>query len=110
MATLIHHLVQETAGREPHRVALGYRGQSLDYETLWRQSEAAANAFAALGLTRGERVGIYLEKRFETVIAMLGVAAAGCVFVPINPVLKPRQVTYILRDCNVRFLVTSAQR
>ena len=31
-------------------------------------------------------------------------------FVPINPMLKPRQVGYILRDCNVRMLVTSLQR
>ena len=42
-----------------------------------------------LGLARGERVGIYLEKRFETVVASFGAAAAGCVFVPLNPVLKP---------------------
>jgi acyl-CoA ligase (AMP-forming) (exosortase A-associated) len=32
------------------------------------------------------------------------------VFVPVNPLLKPEQVTYILRDCNVRVLVTSGER
>src|SRR5690606_12998130 len=37
-------------------------------------------------------------------------AAAGGVFVPVNPLLKSEQVAYILRDCNVRFLVTSAER
>ena len=30
-------------------------------------------------------------------------------FVPVNPLLKPDQVAYILRDCNVRVLVTSAR-
>ena len=29
---------------------------------------------------------------------------------PVNPLLKPEQVAYILRDCNVRILVTSAER
>ena len=57
-----------------------------------------------------DRVGIYLEKRFETVVAPFGTAAAGGVFVPVNPVLKPPQVAYILRDCNVRVLVTSPER
>jgi len=37
-------------------------------------------------------------------------AAAGGVFVPVNPVLKPAQVAYILKDCDVRILVTSAER
>src|SRR5690606_24724279 len=49
-------------------------------------------------------------KRLETVTALYGAAAAGGVFVPVNPLLKPEQVAYILRDCNVRVLVTSADR
>jgi acyl-CoA ligase (AMP-forming) (exosortase A-associated) len=32
------------------------------------------------------------------------------VFVPVNPILKPEQVGYILRDCNVRLLITSVER
>ena len=65
---------------------------------------------ARLGMGRGERVGVFLEKRLETVISIFAAAAAGCVFVPINPILKPRQVGYIMRDCNVRMLVTSQPR
>ena len=41
---------------------------------------------------------------------MFGAAAAGAVFVPVNPLLKAEQVAYILRDCNVRVLVTSPER
>ena len=63
-----------------------------------------------LGLARGERVAIYLEKRFETVVASFGAPAAGGVFVPLNPLLKPEQVGFILRDCDVRVLVTSPER
>jgi acyl-CoA ligase (AMP-forming) (exosortase A-associated) len=110
MAELLHQLVEDTAKRDPALVALSYKEQSLDYGALSRQIAAAAKAFTSLGLKRGERLGIYLEKRLEMVVAMFGAAAAGCVFVPINPVLKPRQVGYIMRDCNVRVLVTSSGR
>lgn len=41
---------------------------------------------------------------------MFGAAAAGGVFVPVNPLLKPEQVAYILADCNVRVLVTTVDR
>ncbi len=53
---------------------------------------------------------MFLEKRFETLSALFGAAAAGGVFVPVNPLLKPEQVGHILRDCNVRVLITSAAR
>ena len=41
--------------------------------------------------------------------AAFGAAHAGAAFVPVNPLLKPEQVGHILRDCNVRVLVTSAR-
>ena len=64
----------------------------------------------ALGLARDDRVGIYLDKRIETVAAIFGTSAAKGVFVPINHILKAPQVGYILRDCDVRVLVTSQDR
>ena len=110
MTELLHELVRNTARRLSAHPAVSYRGEGLDYAELWRRVERMAEGFAALGLGRGERLGIYLEKRLEMVVAMFAAAAAGAVFVPINPVLKPRQVGYILRDCNVRMLVTSRMR
>ena len=94
----------------PEGHALAYREQGMNYGTLAGLVDLAARAILELGLARHDRVAVYLEKRPETVVAMLGVAAAGGVFVPVNPVLKPTQVTYILKDCNVRILVTSQDR
>ncbi|MEP6965260.1 MAG: AMP-binding protein, partial [Polaromonas sp.] len=109
-STLLHDLVYMTAQRTPQAVALTSGTSSLTYGDL----SAAVSQFAAglmgLGLARGERVAIYLEKRFETVVASFGAPAAGAVFVPVNPLLKPEQVAFILRDCNVRLLVTSPER
>src|SRR5690349_5073943 len=109
-STLLAELILTSAERAPSRAALGYGGASLAYDDLAHRVRAFANALVEAGVGRRERVAVYLEKRIETVIAMFGAAAAGCVFVPVNPILKPAQVAYILRDCNVRLLVTSAER
>lgn len=109
-AHLLHELIELSAARDAQAVALAYSKQSLSYGALQVAVGACASGLLALGLQRGERVGIYLEKRFETVIASFGAAAAGGVFVPLNPLLKPEQVGYILRDGNVRVLVTSPER
>ncbi len=110
MSELLHQLLRDTASRYPASEAVAHRHSVLSYGSLWEEVERAAQAFSSWGLKRGERLALYLDKRAEFVVAMFGAAAAGCVFVPINPILKPRQVGYILRDCNVRLLVTSGQR
>ena len=109
-AALLHELPLISAARAPERTALTAGADSLSYADLTQRIEAFCAGLLALGLRRGERIAIYLDKRFETAISAFGAAAAGCVFVPVNPVLKPDQVAYILNDCNVRALVTSRQR
>ena len=109
-STLLPDLIDQAALRSPQAIALTYADASLRYGELHSQVSHLASGLVELGLGRGERVAIYLEKRFETVIASFGVAASGGVFVPINPLLKADQVAFILRDCNVRVLVTSPER
>ncbi|HET7763749.1 MAG TPA: acyl-CoA ligase (AMP-forming), exosortase A system-associated [Burkholderiales bacterium] len=110
MTELIHDLLLASAARKPRLEALAYQGRRVDYETLAARVRDCASGFLNLGLGRAERVAVYLEKRFETVIAVFGAAAAGGVFVPVNPLLKAEQVAYILKDCSVRILITSAER
>ena len=109
-STLLHELIFNAAGRSPDARALTYGAQQVSYSQLAKQVSNFASGLVSLGLARSERVGIYLEKRIETVVASFGAPAAGGVFVPINPLLKPEQVAFILRDCNVRVLVTSPER
>jgi acyl-CoA ligase (AMP-forming) (exosortase A-associated) len=110
MPILVHDFIFASAQRTPNAEALTYQDQRLDYASLAQEVQACATRFCELGLQRGERVAVYLEKRLETVIALFGASAASGVFVPINPLLKPEQVAHILSDCNVRILVTSCDR
>lgn len=109
-STLLPELIGLTAQRTPQAIALTYGASSMSYGDLSASVSQFVSGLMGLGLGRNERVAIYLEKRFETVIASFGAPAAGAVFVPVNPLLKPEQVGFILRDCNVRVLVTSPER
>lgn len=108
---LLHELIEYSARQYGARDALvTTEGQTLDYATLASQVRAFAQGVCALGLQRQQRVALYLDKRPEMVVAAFGTAAAGGVFVPINPLLKPEQVAYILQDCAVSLLVTTPER
>lgn len=108
--TNLHSLLAERALSHGDRPAVTYKSTTLSYAQLWEQVGGVAAALGACGIAREDRVGIFLEKRVETVAAIFGTSAAGGAFVPVNPLLRPQQVAYILRDCGVRVLVTSADR
>jgi acyl-CoA ligase (AMP-forming) (exosortase A-associated) len=110
MTSLLHNLLSVRGATRPEATALRHRGNTLAYGALALAVESCARALQALGLERHARVAVFLPKQFEAVIAMFGAAQAGLVFVPVNPILKAAQVEHILRDCNVRVLVTSAER
>ena len=110
MSELVHDFIFHATARTPRAPALAYGAQRLDYAALAQAVDNAAQVLLCAGIGRAERVAVYLEKRIENVAACFGAAFAGAVFVPVNPLLKPDQVAYILADCNVRVLVTSAER
>lgn len=110
MTCLLHELITASAERDPDASALLDRSVEANYAVLNGQVTTFSSGLLSLGLKRGDRVGVYLDKRMETVVSCFGAAAAGGVFVPINPVLKDAQVGYILNNCNVQILITSVTR
>ncbi|WP_460890456.1 acyl-CoA ligase (AMP-forming), exosortase A system-associated [Promicromonospora xylanilytica] len=110
MTTSIHQHVEHQARIRPDAPALSLRDSTLTYAELWRAARQAAARLAGLGVSRHDRVAVYLEKRFETVAALWGTSVAGGVFVPVNPLLKGAQVAHVVRDSGARVLVTSASR
>ncbi len=110
MRNQFHHLIQCSAQSNGDRPALTYNDATVTYAELGRLAERVGNGLKGIGLSPGDRVAVFLEKSIENVVALFATSAAGGVFVPINPLLRPAQVRHILRDCTVRVLVTSSAR
>jgi len=110
MPKQIHELITLSADKSPDKTALYFKKNTQNYGEFTQEVEKIASGLLSLGITKGERIGIYLPKRLETVSSFFACSYAGAVFVPINPLLKPEQVSYILKDCNVRILISSHDR
>ncbi|MEM9253862.1 MAG: acyl-CoA ligase (AMP-forming), exosortase A system-associated [Pseudomonadota bacterium] len=110
MIQLIQDFIAEHANTSPDAIALQFKDQQVSYRQLQVEIAHFAEALLTLGVGPGERVAVYLPKQLETVYALFGTAQAGACFVPVNPVLKPRQLAHLLPHCNVRVLVTNRQR
>ncbi|MEW5927747.1 MAG: non-ribosomal peptide synthase/polyketide synthase [Gemmatimonadota bacterium] len=105
---LVHGLFAAQAARTPDAVALVFGAE----ETTYAELDAAANRLARLLLRRGvgpeSRVGVFLERRPELLVAMLGVLKAGAAYVPLDPAYPRERLGYMVEDAAVRLVLSSA--
>ena len=111
MSFLLHETLAASAARAPQATVLVHdKFGTVSALAFLQQVEALAARLRELGIGANDRVGIFLPKLPLTAYSIYASCAAGGVFVPINPVLKPAQVEHILNDCDVRVLITSPER
>ena len=101
MANLASNLV-EAAGMYPERTAVRLDDLALTYRELDERSARVAGLLAARGVEPGDRVGLVLPNVAEFPVLYYGVLRAGAVVVPMNPLLKAREVEYYLTDSGAR--------
>jgi acyl-CoA synthetase (AMP-forming)/AMP-acid ligase II len=93
--------------RGPRPFPPRFAGHGFKQET---QVGGVAAGSAELDVAGEQRIAVFLDKSIETFAAIFGAWASGAAFVPVNPLLRPAQVGHILRDRDVRVLVTSPER
>ena len=94
----------------PERPALVTRHQGVrwTYADLLRRSEDLAVGLRALGLEKGDRIGIWSGNVSEWVLAQFGTALAGLILVNINPAYRAHEFEYAIRKSGCRALILSA--
>lgn len=110
MNSLVHHMLRASARQYPEHEAIVHGAARQSYLELWNTVQSIARGLRAMGVRRGDRVGVLLEPSLPLVQSLLGVSAAGAAFVPIHPGLFPQQVEHIVRDCGMRVLVSDGAR
>ncbi len=82
--------------------------KTLSFEDLDRHSDAVACGMRDRGVALGDRVSIYAQNRWEWIVAYHGALKAGAVVNPINVMLTPAELRFVLRDCGARMLLATA--
>jgi hypothetical protein len=98
MAFNIGYLARESAKEHPDKPALLFEGGSLTFGGVDRLSDQVAGGLRVLGFDPGEKIALQLPNISQFVIAYFGIVKAGCVVVPMNVLLKAREVTFQLED------------
>jgi len=102
----IHELFEAQVAKTPDSTAVTYREASLTYREFDTRADQLARELRELRVGPEVRVGIYLERSLELMVAVLGVLKAGGAYVPIDPKYPAERVSYILTDSGVTVLLT----
>jgi long-chain acyl-CoA synthetase len=99
-------LLSITAVERPDRPATQFLGAQLTFLDLKRRSDALAASLAALGIVKGDRVGIMLPNCPQYIIASFAVLRLGSIIVNINPSYTAREFLIIANDSTPRIVIT----
>lgn len=98
-------LLEQATRLVPSRVACRFFRQQFTYEQLLDRSRRMAAALLSRGLKPGDRVGILLPNCPEYLIAAFGTWMAGCVTVPLNPLMVREEIDALIKSTGCRAIV-----
>jgi long-chain acyl-CoA synthetase len=105
MSLNLASLLTEIAERTPDAPAIRLGELGLSYGELDDRSTRLATLLGEKGLEPGDRVGVMLPNVPEFPVAYYGVLRAGCVVVPMNVLLKRREIAFYLEDSGAKLLL-----
>lgn len=104
----VEDFLKESAGRYGDKTAVIAGATRLSYAALDAASDRLAARLQEGGVMPGDRVVIFMDNRWEAVVAIFSVLKAGAVFSPVNPSTKAAKLAYVLRNCRARAVIAQA--
>ncbi|EAZ91849.1 non-ribosomal peptide synthetase [Crocosphaera chwakensis] len=105
----IHQLFEQQAEKRPNAIAIVYEEKQLTYKELNQKANQLAHYLIKLGIKPDNLVGICIERSLEMVIGLLGILKAGGAYVPIDPNYPTERINYVIKDSQMRGLLTQNQ-
>ncbi|MEU8937156.1 AMP-binding protein [Streptomyces goshikiensis] len=101
--------LDRTVRRFPGRDALVDRaaGRRWTYAEFAADVDALALGLLDLGITKGDRVGIWAPNRAEWTLVQYATAKIGAILVTVNPAYRSHELEYVLRQSGMRMLVAA---
>ncbi|MDQ3507949.1 MAG: long-chain fatty acid--CoA ligase [Actinomycetota bacterium] len=98
-------LFEDSAKRVPDTDAIRYFDETISFSELDDLANRFATALAGRSVEKGDRVAVYLQNNPQFLVALYGAWKRGAAVVPINPMLKGRELEYHLTDSGAKVLV-----
>ena len=106
---LAQHYLDHSQNVSPTQIAVRCAGSQMTYRKLYQSSNQLANSLRCNGISRQDRVALYLRRSPNCIIAIMGILKADAIYVPIDPKSPIARVMKIIDDCKPSALVCDTE-
>ncbi|PYH87967.1 acetyl-CoA synthetase-like protein, partial [Aspergillus ellipticus CBS 707.79] len=103
--TTVAHLFEQHCLAQPDSIAVKADGQFLTYRQLRDRAQQLANDLHRLGDMSGKPVVVVCKPSLDSIVAILGIHYAGCIYVPVDTEHPEERLRTITQDCDARAIV-----
>ena len=104
----IPDLFEAAAARTPEKIALAFGDERVTYAELNRRANHLAHYLQTYGAGAETRIGIYIERSVEMIVAVLGVLKAGATYVPLDQSYPEQRLLFMLDDAEAQLVLSVA--
>ncbi len=100
----VFQFLDTAAQKYPDRACTIFKGAVISYKEMNAVTDHIAGALVAMGVKKGDRVGIFMPNTPQFVMAYFGILKAGGVVVATNPLYTPPEIEYQANDSGVEVM------
>jgi len=104
-AVPLYYFLEESARKYPDKACTIFKGATISYKEMNTITDKVAGALAALGVKKGDRVGIFMPNTPQFVMAYFGILKAGGVVVATNPLYTPPEIEHQVNDAGIEIML-----
>ncbi len=102
----LYQLLERAADRHPARICTNFLGRTITYGEMSRLVDRAAAGLAAIGVTKGTKVGLFLPNSPTFILFYYATLKAGGTVVNYNPLYTLEELTFQVKDSDTDIMVT----
>ncbi|MFP5109460.1 ATP-dependent acyl-CoA ligase [Neobacillus sp. C211] len=105
----IREVVERAAQFFGDKTFLYFMNEEVSFSELDKISGKAANAFKKLGISKGDKVALFLPNCTEFFFVWIGLSKLGAVMVPINTFFKEKETTFVINNSDSKMVITDSK-
>ncbi len=96
---------EQSCEKYPNNIAIYFLGERFSYKKLKDLVDRFATGLSAIGITKGDRIVIYLSNSTQLVIAFLAAQKIGAVVVLVSPIYTSFELDYMIKDSSAKAVI-----
>ena len=110
---MLNHIGQIPAAaafKFSNKDALVFEGRTFSFNEINDLVERAAGGLSDLGIVQGDTVTLYAANSWEWIVSYYAIARLGAVINPVNTMLTPSEIEYVVKDCAPKAIIASPEK